>query len=172
MRASLRDKNTQVDALGQVPRRYDVREVDRVQSASSASRESTGIRSKSRLEAWIARQPVGLERVDVERDRLAREQVHRHRVAAVGIDDQVVEARRIALALARERDPPVALDDLDSCRAVRDEREVLARRAQIRITAGSISKKRNWSPAGRRPRACRRRARSRRPRSARRARAA
>jgi hypothetical protein len=39
--------------------------------------------------------------------------VDRHGVAAVGIDDQVVEQRRVALALARERDPAVALDDLD-----------------------------------------------------------
>ena len=65
-----------------------------------------------------------LDRIEVERDRLAREQMHRYRVAAVGVDDQHVEARRAARALARERDAAVALDDLDPARALREEGEV------------------------------------------------
>ena len=55
----------------------------------------------------------------------------RHRVAAVGVDDQIIEQRRIARALARDRDPPIALDDVHLRLAARDEREVLAVAGQV-----------------------------------------
>ena len=80
-------------------------------------------------------QAVGAQLAEVQLDRLAREQVHRHRVGAERVEHEEVER---AVGRLGELQPPVAEDDADVRLRVAQEREV-SRVSAMRATASSIS---------------------------------